>query len=70
MTVSRKTDASKLVAMAGNVVVRNQAYGRVRRLGAEASDKEYGRLRKSIHELAETAEALSKSQATAGSNPP
>ena len=55
-TPARTPDASKLLAMADNVAIRNQVYKRARRTGEES--REYGRLNKSIHDLAETAEKL------------
>ena len=57
-TPARATDASKLLAMADNVAVRNQVYKRARRTCEES--REYGRLNKSIHDLTETAEKLRK----------
>jgi len=59
-TLSPKPDASKLLSMADNVAVHNQAYKRVRYLGAKASERAYGRLNKSIRDLTETAEHLRK----------
>lgn len=55
---ARAPDASKLIAMAGNVVHRNQVYRRSRRTADEP--REYGRLNKSINDLAETAEKIRK----------
>lgn len=55
---ARAPDASKLIAMADNVVIRNGQYKRARRTPEES--REYGRLNKSIHELAETAEKIRK----------
>ena len=57
-TPARAPDASKLLAMADKVAVRNQVYKRARQTGAEL--REYGRLNKSIHDLTETAEQLRK----------
>lgn len=51
-------DASKLLAMADNVVIRNRVYKRARRTADEG--REYGRLSKSINELSETAEKYRK----------
>jgi len=53
-TIPQKHEVSKLLAMADNVVVRNQVYGQVRRTGQ--AEREYGRLTKSISELAKSAE--------------
>jgi hypothetical protein len=68
-TLSREPDTSKLLAMVDNVTVHNQAYKRTRYMGAKVSDRAYGRLNKSINDLAETAEHLRKDD-LAGSNPP
>jgi len=57
-TPARGPDASKLLAMTDNVVIRNRVYKRARRTGDES--REYGRLNKSINDLAETAEKLRK----------
>lgn len=55
---ARAPDASKLLAMTDNVVIRNQVYKRARRTADEG--REYGRLNKSINDLAETAEKMRK----------
>jgi len=55
---ARGPDASKLLAMADNVVTRNRVFKRARRTDEES--REYGRLNKSINALAETAEKLRK----------
>jgi len=57
-TVAQEQGVSKLLAMTDNVVIRNQAYKRARRSHNEP--REYGKLNKSIEELAETAEHLRK----------
>lgn len=57
-TPARAPDASKLLAMADNVAVRNRSYKRARRTSEEP--REYGRLNKSIADLAETAEKYRK----------
>lgn len=59
-TPARAPDASKLLAMTDNVVIRNRVFKRARRTGDES--REYGRLNKSINDLAETAEKLRKAQ--------
>jgi hypothetical protein len=59
-TLTQKQDASKLLSMVDNVVLREQAYRRVRYAGAKASDREYGRLKTSINDLAVTAENFGK----------
>jgi len=55
---ARGPDASKLLAMTDNVVIRNRVFKRARRTDDES--REYGRLNKSINDLAETAEKLRK----------
>jgi hypothetical protein len=60
-TLTPERDASKLLSMADNVVVRNRAYRLVRRSdNLEERERQYGRLNKSISELAETAACLRK----------
>ncbi|MEH6435800.1 hypothetical protein [Massilia sp. DD77] len=57
-TPARGPDASKLLAMTDNVVIRNRVYKRARHSSEES--REYGRLNKSIQDLEETAEKLRK----------
>lgn len=57
-TPARAPDASKLLAMTDNVVIRNQVYKRSRRTGDEP--REYGRLDKSVKDLQEAAEKFRK----------
>lgn len=59
-TLSQKQDASKLLSMVDNVVVRNRAYRRAHRSDAATRKQAYGRLNKSVHDLAETAEQFRK----------
>lgn len=59
-TESPGPDVSKLLSMADNVVIRNRVYKRARH--SELGAREYGRLDKSISELAETAEKYRKSE--------
>ncbi len=58
MSTVPQNDVSKLLAMADNVTLRNQVYGQVRRTGK--ADREYGRLNKSITELAKSAQDCRK----------
>lgn len=57
-TVAQEQGVSKLLAMTDNVVIHNQAYNRARR--SHDGPRAYGKLNKSIKELAETAEHLRK----------
>lgn len=60
-TPARGHDASKVLAMIDNVVIRNRAYKRARRTAEEP--REYGRVDKSIKDLEEAAEKLRKARA-------
>ena len=61
MTLVRTADASKLLSMTDNVVIRNRAFKRARHSTDEVEERrQYGRLNKSINELAETAEKFRK----------
>lgn len=69
-TAPQEPNVSKLLAMADNVVVRGQVYKRARHsTNTELEAREYGRLNKSIHELAETAEKCRKTGAGKASQP-
>jgi hypothetical protein len=57
-TPAQAPDASKLLAMTDNVVIRNQVYKRARKTCDEP--REYGRLDKSVKDLQEAAEKFRK----------
>lgn len=57
-TVSQNQDVSKLLTMTDNVVVRNEVYKCSR--NSDTEPREYGRLNKSIDELAKAAEQVRK----------
>lgn len=60
-TLSQEKDVSKLLSMTDDVVLRNRAYKGVRwSSDARERERQYGRLSKSINDLAETAEKISK----------
>ena len=52
-TQTEETDVTKLLSMTDNVVARDLVYGDARKTGA--ANREYGRLHKSINELAKAA---------------
>lgn len=58
-TPAQAPDASKLLAMTDNVVIRNRVYKRARKTCDEP--REYGRLDKSVKDLQEAAEKFRKS---------
>jgi len=61
MTLAGTANASKLLSMTDNVVIRNRAFKRARHSTDEVEERrQYGRLNKSISELAETAEKFRK----------
>jgi len=66
-TPAQAPDASKLLAMTDNVVIRNQVYKRARKTCDEP--REYGRLNKSIQDLEETAEKFRKAGAGKAGQP-
>ena len=57
-TKTEEPDVTKLLSMTDNVVIRDKAYGGARKTDAE--NREYGRLHKSICELAKEANKLRK----------
>lgn len=57
-TLAQEREVSKLLAMTDNVVVRNRAYSSAR--STDQAARQYGRLSKSINDLAETAEKVRK----------
>lgn len=60
-SVARKTEVSKLLCMADNVVTRNRAYKAARaESDPKKQEQQYGRLSKSIDQLQETAEHFRK----------
>ena len=58
-TKTEEPDVTKLLSMTDNVVINDRAYGDARKTGAE--NRAYGRLHKSITELAKAAEKFRKS---------
>jgi len=52
-TPTQDPDMTKLLSMTDNVVIRDRVYGAARNSGNE--NREYGRLHKSINELAKEA---------------
>lgn len=60
-TVPRAPSVEKLLTMVDNTVIRNRVYDKVHHSDDKTErDTQYGRLRKSIHELQETAEHFRK----------
>jgi hypothetical protein len=57
-TQTQEPDVTKLLSMADNVVIRDRVYGAARKSGNE--NQEYGRLHKSISELAKEASKVRK----------
>ena len=57
-TQTEDPDVTKLLSMTDNVVARDLIYGDARKTGA--ANREYGRLHKSITELAKAAQAFRK----------
>lgn len=58
-TQTKDPDVTKLLSMTDNVVICDRAYGDARKTGAE--NRAYGRLHKSICQLAKEAEKFRKS---------
>lgn len=58
-TQTEEPDVTKLLSMTDNVVIRDRVYGSARKTDAE--NREYGRLHKSIRELAKAAAEFRKS---------
>jgi len=57
-TQTQEPDVTKLLSMTDNVVIRDRKYGAARNSGNE--NREYGRLHKSINELAKEANKFRK----------
>jgi hypothetical protein len=57
-TQTEEPDVTKLLSMTDNVVIRDREYGAARKTSAE--NREYGRLHKSITDLAKVAAKLRK----------
>lgn len=57
-TPTQDPDMTKLLSMTDNVVIRDRKYGAARNSGNE--NREYGRLHKSINELAKEANKFRK----------
>ena len=55
-TVSQSQEVSKLLTMTDNVVIRNEEYERSR--NSDTEPRKYGRLKKSIGELAKAAKQV------------
>ena len=59
--LSHKPDVTKLLSMADNVVIRHKAHKRARHSTDKVQEqRDYGRLSKSVYDLAETAEKFRK----------
>lgn len=57
-TETQEPDMTKFLSMTDNVVIRDRVYGAARNSGNE--NREYGRLHKSINELAKEAKKFRK----------
>jgi hypothetical protein len=58
-TQNEEPDVTELLSMTDNVVIRDRKYGAARKTSSE--NREYGRLHKSITDLAKAAEKFRKS---------
>ena len=63
-TQTKDPDVTKLLSMTDNVVICDRAYGDARKTGAE--NRAYGRLHKSICQLAKEAEKFRKANLKEG----